>query len=83
MPRMRETKFKVRGRGVFPYDMLRYDRCFPDSQIDAAKLDGDIGEGGRRIVTLVQRHDSPRPHVTPERWASYGWNVMNGSEETR
>lgn len=25
----------ITGRGSFPLDMLRYDRCFPASEIDA------------------------------------------------
>jgi hypothetical protein len=35
------VRFTVRGRGQFPFDMLRYDSCYPQSGIDAVHLDYD------------------------------------------
>ena len=32
------TTFEVSGLCGFPFDMLRYDSCFPESSTDAAKL---------------------------------------------
>lgn len=36
-------RFKVRGSGSFPMDMLRYDACYPLSSEDAAKLSNTTG----------------------------------------
>lgn len=66
------VRFIVRGRGVFPADMLRHDRCYP--------VDGDINAvtncllamGSEYEVTLVAPN---RRSITAARWASFGWTV--------
>lgn len=66
------TKFKVKGRGQFPFDMLRYDGCYPHSSVDAAAL-SESRE--RRTVKLVmQSRNDFGPTV--ERWASFCWEVV-------
>ena len=40
-PRTR-YEYIVTGRGEFPWDMLRYDRCWPMSSSDVAKLDATL-----------------------------------------
>lgn len=49
-------KFKVRGRGLVPFDMLRYDHCYPASSQDAAEMDvGDSIEDRRKERTIELR----------------------------
>jgi len=73
------TRFTVAGDGTFPFDMLRYDSCFPASSTDAASIPRkDFGSaGGMREVTLVS-HSRHRP--TTARWNSFGWGVINIEE---
>jgi hypothetical protein len=69
----------VEGAGSFPFDMLRYDACFPFEQTDAVKLEDHHTE--RRRVVLVRRglNDSK---CNGERWASFGWTVLLASVES-
>ncbi len=67
--------FTVLGRGDFPFDMLRYDACFPMDTEDARGLRTPENEGGHRMITL-QRY-VPDKHRIPAlaRWKSFGWVV--------
>jgi len=59
--------FTVEGRGAFPTDMLRYDRCCPYAQEDVSWMEGLEP----RSVKLIS-------HVGPPeqaRWNSFGWSV--------
>lgn len=64
--------FVVKGRGVFPADMLRHDRCYP--------VDGDINMvtdpriAKRPLVTVVLVAPK-RSAITTGRWKSFGWTV--------
>lgn len=64
--------FVVEGRGEFPFDMLRYDRCWPASGRDAAMLATDGGGHDRRRVELR----SADGQVTVARWNSFLWGVI-------
>lgn len=72
-------RFVVRGAGAFPFDMLRYDHCYPATQEDSAKLD-HYERDLRRVVLWA---DAPHKHWLPEidRWKSFSWEVQNGSVE--
>ncbi len=59
--------FTVTGEGRFPFDMLRYDACWPARSDDVTALN----ERGQRSVRLVTN----RTVTTAGRWASYGWAV--------
>ena len=61
-------EFTVRGRGQFPFDMLRYDQCWPKSS--APDVSALWHTDDERTVTLVGIC-SP----TVDRWASFGWRV--------
>lgn len=63
----------VEGSGTFPFDMLRYDSCFPWEQEDAAKLEHHHDE--MRRVVLIRRGKSDSPGNF-KRWLSFGWVVM-------
>lgn len=61
--------FYVRGRGAFPYDMLRYDGCYPVGPDDAAAIAPTMHWDDRTIKMC-----SPQGITTPARWASFGWS---------
>lgn len=62
-----------------PYDMMRYDRCVPDSEEDAHKLER-IASGnavvGDRIVTFVQ-YCKTNMGPTLGRWPGFGGQVLS------
>lgn len=60
--------FSVTGDGQFPFDMLRYDSCWPAHPQDVSLMSSRSGT--LRRVTLVGLH-AP----TDGRWASFGWPV--------
>lgn len=79
--KMARVNATFRGSGPFPIDMLRYDRCWPLSQEDIAKiaesLSGDIGSADAREIrvgthaTLAASKDETA--FTNDRWKSFGW----------
>ena len=74
--------FTVEGSGQFPYDMLRYDMCWPKSEIyDVPGLmistPGGLVLGRRRVVL-----ETDNPHApTRERWESFLWRVVGPGEQ--
>lgn len=83
------VKFRVIGRGEFPYDMLRYDGCWPYDSESAGKLatppvymGEDVYAKFRheyRVLTLVGRKERRYWQPTSGRWSSFGWTVINES----
>jgi hypothetical protein len=68
----RPTRFTVKGRGTFPADMLRHDRCWPvDGDIHA--ITTEVG-GYEATITLCALN---RRVITPARWRSFGWVVTD------
>jgi hypothetical protein len=63
--------FQVTGKGDFPFDMLRYDLCWPASEQDARLLPTDRHPYTGRTINL-KGLKTP----TAARWASFGWNVV-------
>lgn len=71
---MREREpytFIVEGSGNFPFDMLRYDMCWPYRGEDSAKL--EHFERDHRRVTLQSCSRTP---PTKARWVSFNWSVV-------
>lgn len=68
---MKLRQFVVSGRGTFPFDMLRYDACFPRGPEDSALM----GETEHRSVTLVTISQSA---PTIARWNSFNWSCTEG-----
>lgn len=69
--------FTVEGQGDFPFDMLRYDACWPYSEgLDSRRLAAGSGmeplRERRRIVLQSKQECGP----TPGRWESFGWQVV-------
>lgn len=76
-------KFTVEGSGRFPFDMLRYDACWPYEEYkDSGKLGGDYAEPVRQVTLarLVERKDV---QPTVGRWNSFDWRVVPGSVVTK
>lgn len=66
-------EFTVEGRGEFPFDMLRYDMCWPKSESRdsvALSVRGNWNKELRRITLVGLREP------TTDRWKSFGWNVV-------
>ena len=74
------VKFTVTGTGHFPVDMLRYDRCLPDSSEDwdsamRRKDESDTFNTRARSVHMIRHVPRKDMGVTEARWASFGWRV--------
>lgn len=90
MPRLPKDKygvvtFVVRGRGDFPFDMLRYDSAAPATGEDVASMitekysDAENGWSPTTPRSVKLRRFYPAggtaaPNV--ERWRSFGWSVI-------
>ena len=67
-----KCSFTVRGCGIFPYDMLRYDQCWPVFPNDATNIAIHHPEDSEvREIQLNSASTVP----TFDRWASFGWYV--------
>jgi hypothetical protein len=72
--------FAVQGTGAFPIDMLRYDRCLPNDEIDSSLIGESLCEdpfAAREEIatrTIVLRCYNRRP--TPRRWETFGWKIL-------
>lgn len=73
------TTFVVRGNAwsQFPFDMLRYDQCWPTTSADASAMKGisvhgDAGDGTRCVQLATYGINKP----TVQRWDSFGWTVI-------
>lgn len=75
------TTITVSGNGLFPIDMLRYDAATPategDSRRIGALMSHEEDPSGPVKVNVVKYHKDKEPHVTPARWLSFGWTVVN------
>ena len=64
--------FTVTGSGAFPFDMLRYDACFPVYEGEARSM----GHGGVRSIRLTHTDERRDWEPTEGRWQSFGWSVQ-------
>lgn len=70
--------FTVAGAGDFPFDMLRYDACWPASSADATALSGGAHSESmpqRQIVLACKPGDNWRFVPTHGRWNSFTWTA--------
>lgn len=65
--------FIVEGSGPFPFDMLRYDSCWPYTSRDAAAIEA---HGRRRIVLQTFGYESTAPRPATARWLSFTWECV-------
>lgn len=69
--------FTVEGSGEFPFDMLRYDSCWPFSEgRDVPSLVHYGPRGRRRVVLQTTNQHAP----TAGRWQSFNWRVIGKGE---
>ena len=66
-------EYYVTGSGVFPFDMLRYDSCWPCGPEDAAHMDYQRYEDSHRKIRSVKLRSWREPTI--DRWSSFGWSV--------
>jgi hypothetical protein len=69
---MKVQRFTVEGSGEFPFDMLRYDSCWPHTEQDSGLLTAE----GKRQVQLDREVSSRRSVPTTARWESFNWRVI-------
>jgi hypothetical protein len=80
--------FTVRGTGEFPYDMLRYDQCWPCREVDSPLLNSNEMLQAEnyfktpRDVRIERRVESASVKPTVARWRSFGWGVLEESIAT-
>lgn len=65
-------EYQMQGSGDFPFDMLRYDLCWPATEQDSRLLPTDRHPYTGRVITLK----GLKP-PTQGRWASFGWVVVS------
>lgn len=70
-------RFTVVGAGPFPFDMLRYDDCYPADTDSAMNLQPT---SVRREVVLVSHQPRRWWNPTFDRWRSFGWVVKTDVE---
>ena len=83
---MNWTYFEVQGKGAIPFDMLRYDSCYPATSQDAAVIEVAASpyasqEERREVATVGLVHCCNRKGWQPTvaRWASFLWAVVPDS----
>ncbi len=64
-------RYKVQGRGDFPWDMLRYDRVWPLSQPEPHRMDSNDAWVKVRTIEIEGAG------CTPDRWSSFLWSVVD------
>lgn len=67
----------VSGLGSFPYDMLRYDHCWPVTGTDAAAIQPHQSATQAREVVLRTYQVNKDWRPTVDRWQSFGWRVLS------
>ena len=62
------------GNGPFPFDMLRYDHCFPASECYSGEVGRDHYQHDRVVIVAKYRQQPGR--WTADRWQSFGWTLI-------
>lgn len=60
-----------------PFDMLRYDACFPLGSQDAARLEAIARREGAQPVNLGAYHQGAQWKPEEGRWQSFGWTTSD------
>lgn len=70
----RAVRFKATGKGWFPQDMLRYDRC---TLVDQSGITALILQSQHFVEPVtVPLVSGPDGRLTPDRWLSFGWTIQ-------
>ena len=75
MPNQKTVTFTVEGNHEFPFDMLRYDRCWPAREGEIASLAPHARSEMYRTTRRVTLCGLRAP--TADRWKSFGWKVVS------
>ena len=68
--------FTAIGSGKFPFDMLRYDCCYPADGESAELLrKGEFPVLGRTEIRIVCVKLTSDAMPTVARWNSFGWGI--------
>ena len=68
--------FIVETAFQFPIDMLRYDACFPSSEMDSGYIIGSLTNFKRPIRVRISRWiQGKAPKPTIGRWESFGCKI--------
>lgn len=70
-----EYVYEVQGKGGFPLDMLRYDRCWFARETDSLMV-----LGARKASDYVIRVRGLQP-PTEARWKSFGWVLATAADK--
>lgn len=69
---------KVSGSLPFPIDMLRYDRCTPNTEADSGHISTSMdADSGSVTVELMKVNSQVKWQPTEGRWLSFGWKVLD------
>lgn len=73
--------FKVTGRVRFPFDMLRYDSCYPASERDSNVIEATTYDDKGPFEVELKSHSESVIYNGPTdaRWRSFCWQVVPGS----
>jgi len=69
----------VTGTGQFPVDMLRYDSCWPASEVDSGIIASTLCSYGSWRVHVrrrpLEKKKNPIEYWTKARWESFGVKI--------
>lgn len=81
---MRTVPFVVEGDGRFPFDMLRYDSCWPDDFDAVNEIEDSLERGvGNPVHHRIKLISAEPKGPTVERWESFGWLVTSVAGKQR
>lgn len=66
-------RYFVSGKGKFPFDMLRYDACWPAGGEDAALMSDPTTLEEHKKVRSILMYSYREPTI--DRWSSFNWSV--------
>lgn len=74
-----KIEFRVKGKGYFPTDMLRYSNCVARNSEDQDSINASPSDWkGEREIELVREARNLRAvkFLAEDRWKSFGWQVI-------
>jgi len=77
MPKTYRHEFQVQGTAPFPFDMLRYDACYPAHESPDSAAMGRLEHSRITVTTVTMVHTGEKHWVpTGARWRSFMWKVV-------
>ena len=65
--------YVVVGGGVFPWDMLRYDRAFPALESEISRVGAGLDAPVRFVTLGITARERGPLKINRDRWKSFGW----------